>query len=103
MLVGALIPLRASTRSVVSARNLGLFLWRSGVGAARVGASFLGPPLAFALHRLHETLRLRKRAELVFVLALVAKGALSSLELVAQALLLAVVEDRRARRCGRGT
>ena len=103
MFVGALIPLRASTRSVVSARNLGLFLGRPCVRLRRWGTSALGLPFtsAFAVRRLHETRWLRELAEFVLVLALVTEGALSSLELVAQAFSLAVVEDRRARWCGR--
>ena len=85
MFIGALIPLRASTSRAVSARYLGLLLGRPGVKLRRSGTSPLGLPFTstFALHRSHKTSWLWKLAKLVLVLALVAEGALSSLELVA--------------------
>ena len=105
MLIGALIPLRASTSRVVSARNFCLFLRRPGVRLRGRGTPALGLPSASSLHlaRLPETVGLWKRAELVLILALVAEGALSPLELVAQTFSLAIIKDRWARWRGQST
>ena len=100
MLVGALVPLRAVTFCVVSARNLSFLLGRPGVGLARRRSRVLALPLATPLTLgttlLNETVRLLRRAVLMFVFALVAECAQPALEAVAQVLLLALIEDRWA-------